>query len=132
MMHRYRKITNKNGYTLVELIIYSVIALVVVGFSLSLVRTTSSNYTRDRRKSRMQTEGRNAILMMAREIINTGLVHHGIEQRHIWVPQALRPVLLGQIEIEPLITHRFKLSDIHQAMEIANSDPAAIKVLLEP
>ena len=66
------------------------------------------------------------------EIINTGLVHHGIDQRHIWVPQALRPVLLGQVEIDPLITHRFKLSDIGQAMEIANNDPTAIKVLLEP
>ena len=66
------------------------------------------------------------------EIINTGLVHHGTLQRHMWVPQALKPVLLGQVEIEPLITHRFKLSEIGQAMEIANNDPTAIKVLLEP
>ncbi len=72
MVHKSLKINNSHGYTLVELIIYSVIALIVIGFSLSLIRTTSVSYTRDRRKSRMQTEGRNAILMMAREIVNTG------------------------------------------------------------
>ncbi len=66
------------------------------------------------------------------EIVNTGLVHHGVLQRHMWVPQALRPVLQGQIRIEPLITHRFALDDIGQAMQTANEDPAAIKVVLRP
>ena len=66
------------------------------------------------------------------EIVNTGLVHHGIMQRHIWVPQALRPVLLGQIQISPLITHSFALNEIDKAMETANGDPAAIKVLVRP
>jgi len=69
---RRTDLSGKGGYTLVELIIYSFIALIVIGFSLSLIRTTSKSYTRDRRKSRMQTEGRNAVLMMAREIVNTG------------------------------------------------------------
>lgn len=63
---------DQRGFTLLELLLYSVIAVVVIMFSLSLIRTTSRNYTRDRRKSRMQTEGRNAILMMTREIVNTG------------------------------------------------------------
>ncbi len=71
-MFNLHKNMNSRGYTLVELLIYSVVALIVIGFSLSLVRSTSSSYTRDRRKSRMQTEGRNSILMMAREIVNTG------------------------------------------------------------
>ncbi len=66
------------------------------------------------------------------EIVNTGLVHHGVLQRHIWVPQALRPVLQGQIQIHPLITHRFALDDIDKAMQTANEDPAAIKVVLLP
>lgn len=66
------------------------------------------------------------------EIVNTGLVHHGVMQRHIWVPQALRPVLQGQIKIHPLITHRFALEDIDKAMQTANEDPAAIKVVLLP
>jgi L-iditol 2-dehydrogenase len=66
------------------------------------------------------------------EIVNTGLVHHGIDQRHIWVPQALRPVCQGQLDVRPLITHTFPLAEIDQAMQTANEDPAAIKVLLRP
>jgi len=66
------------------------------------------------------------------QIVNTGLVHHGVEQRHIWVPQALRPVLQGQIDINSLITHTYPLSEIATAMERANHDPSAIKVLLRP
>ncbi len=66
------------------------------------------------------------------QVVNTGLVHHGVLQRHIWVPQALRPVLLGQIDIQPLITHTYRLDEIDKAMETANHDPAAIKVLLRP
>jgi threonine dehydrogenase-like Zn-dependent dehydrogenase len=66
------------------------------------------------------------------EIVNTGLVHHGIDQRHIWVPQALRPVSQGQLDIKPLITHSFPLAEIDQAMRTANEDPAAIKVILRP
>lgn len=66
------------------------------------------------------------------EVVNTGLVHHGVQQRHIWVPQALRPVLQGQIEIEPLITHTYSLEEIGKAMESANNDPTAIKVLVRP
>lgn len=66
------------------------------------------------------------------EIVNTGLVHHGTLQRHIWVPQALRPIMQGQIKISPLITHSFELSDIDKAMQTANEDPTAIKVLVRP
>ena len=66
------------------------------------------------------------------EIVNTGLVHHGTMQRRIWVPQALRPVLQGQIQIYPLITHTYALSEMDKAMHTANEDPTAIKVLMRP
>ncbi len=66
------------------------------------------------------------------EIVNTGLVHHGILQRHIWVPQALRPILQKQIEIMPLVTHTYSLEQIDKAMETANTDPSAVKVLIRP
>jgi len=66
------------------------------------------------------------------EVVNTGLVHHGIMQRHMWVPQAIRPVLLDQIQIEPLITHSYSLDEIDQAMEAANNDPNAVKVMIRP
>jgi 2-desacetyl-2-hydroxyethyl bacteriochlorophyllide A dehydrogenase len=66
------------------------------------------------------------------EVINTGLVHHGIKQRTLWTPLALRPVLQGQLAIEPLITHRFPISRVAEAFEVAANDPAAIKVVIEP
>ncbi len=66
------------------------------------------------------------------QVVNTGLVHHGVLQRRIWVPQALRPVLLGQVDIKPLITHTYPLAQIDRAMETANNDPDAVKVLVRP
>jgi threonine dehydrogenase-like Zn-dependent dehydrogenase len=66
------------------------------------------------------------------EVINTGLVHHGIKQRSLWTPLALRPVLQHQLAIEPLITHRFPISRVAEAFDVAANDPAAIKVVIEP
>ncbi|MGD8765024.1 MAG: zinc-binding dehydrogenase [Desulfobacteraceae bacterium] len=65
-------------------------------------------------------------------IINTGLVHHGIKQRSIWTPQALRPVIRNQLNIDALITHRYPLHLIQEGFETATKDPAAIKVVIEP
>ena len=65
-------------------------------------------------------------------IVNTGLVHHSMEERRLWTPAALRPVMQGQIQVKPLITHRFPLGKIVEAFETARTDPAAIKVVLTP
>ena len=65
-------------------------------------------------------------------IVNTGLVHHSMEERKLWTPLALRPVLQEQINIKPLITHRFPMNRIVEAFEVARTDPAAIKVVLDP
>jgi L-iditol 2-dehydrogenase len=65
------------------------------------------------------------------EVINTGLVHHGIKQRELWTPMALRPVIQGQLAIAPLITHRFPLAKIAEAFAVASQDPAAIKVAID-
>lgn len=65
-------------------------------------------------------------------VLNTGLVHHGILQRKIWTPPSLRPVLQKQIDIAPLITHRFPISKAQDAFRTAADDPAAIKVMLYP
>lgn len=65
-------------------------------------------------------------------VINTGLVHHGVRQRSIWTPQALRPVIQGQLNIDKLITHRFPLKNIQEAFHTAANDPAAIKVAVDP
>ena len=65
-------------------------------------------------------------------VINTGLVHHTPEERRLWTPHALRPVVQRQLNIEPLITHKFSLRDIRRAFEAASRDPAAIKIVIEP
>ncbi len=53
-------------------------------------------------------------------------------QRTLWTPLALRPVIQGQLDIEPLITHRFPISRVAQAFAVAANDPTAIKVVIEP
>ena len=65
-------------------------------------------------------------------ILNTGLVHHSIEERSLWTPYALRPVTQGLLNIEPLITHSFPLDKIVEAFEVARKDPSAIKVIVKP
>jgi len=65
-------------------------------------------------------------------VINTGLVHHGIRQRSIWTPSALRPVLQQQLNINSLITHRFPLGQAHEAFKTAAEDSSAIKVMVVP
>jgi threonine dehydrogenase-like Zn-dependent dehydrogenase len=64
-------------------------------------------------------------------IVNTGRVHHSMEERRLWTPAALRPVVQGQINVKPLITHRFPMSQIVAAFEAARTEPAAVKVVLE-
>ena len=66
------------------------------------------------------------------KVINTGLVHHGALQRRIWTPMALRPLIQGQLKVEPLITHSYPLKEIDRAFATAAGDPSAIKVVVRP
>ncbi|MDR3590609.1 MAG: zinc-binding dehydrogenase [Negativicutes bacterium] len=63
---------------------------------------------------------------------NTCLVHHTREQRHVWTPWALKPVIKGLVEVKPLITHEFKLDDIAAAFDLAVRDDSAVKIVLRP
>lgn len=65
-------------------------------------------------------------------IRNTGLVHHSLEERRLWTPYALRPVIQGLVSVRPLITHEFPLDQIARAFEVASTDPGAIKVVVRP
>jgi 2-desacetyl-2-hydroxyethyl bacteriochlorophyllide A dehydrogenase len=64
------------------------------------------------------------------QIRTTGLVHHTEQERVIWTPWALRPVVQGQVDVRPLITHEFPLEKIAEAFEVADRDPAAVKVVV--
>ncbi len=66
------------------------------------------------------------------EFRNTCLVHHTRQQREVWTPWALRPVVKNMIDIKSLITHEFKLDHIKDAFETAVEDESAIKVVLRP
>ena len=65
-------------------------------------------------------------------ILNTGLVHHSIAERKLWTPEALRPVIQGQLNLGPLITHQFSMNRTQEAFEAARTDPSAVKVVLRP
>ena len=66
------------------------------------------------------------------EFRNTCLVHHTREQRAVWTPWALKPVVKGMVDIKSLITHEFKLDDIAAAFDLAVKDDSAIKIVLRP
>ena len=66
------------------------------------------------------------------EFINTCLVHHTWRERYVWTPPSLRPVVQGDVEIKPLITNEFKLSEIKEAFDLADKDDTAIKIVLRP
>jgi L-iditol 2-dehydrogenase len=63
------------------------------------------------------------------EFINTCLVHHTWRERYVWAPATFRPIIQGQVQIRPLITHEFKLEDIKAGFELADKDDAAIKIV---
>ena len=66
------------------------------------------------------------------EFRNTCLVHHTREQRVVWTPWAMKPVVKGIVDIKSLITHEFKLDDIAAAFDLAVKDDGAIKIVLRP
>lgn len=65
-------------------------------------------------------------------IVNTGLVHHSVQERQVWTQLALRPVLQGIIDVRSLVTHEYALSQYEEAFKRADSDPLAIKVVMRP
>lgn len=66
------------------------------------------------------------------EFINTCLVHHTWHHRYVWVPEALRPVQQGLIDIKSLITNELKLDEIKKGFELADKDDTAIKIVFRP
>jgi len=66
------------------------------------------------------------------EFINTCLVHHTWQQRYVWVPDTMRPIIQGAVNIKPLITHELKLDDIKEGFDLADQDDAAIKIVFRP
>lgn len=66
------------------------------------------------------------------KVINTGLVHHTCEERKIWTPWALRPVIQNTITIDPLVNRHFKIDQAADAFKSDVEDPASVKVIITP
>lgn len=66
------------------------------------------------------------------EFLNTCLVHHSWRERYVWTPDALKPVVMGMVDIKTLITNEFPLSSIKEAFDLVDKDDTAIKVILRP
>lgn len=64
------------GYTLAELMIYMVLGLIVVGYSLTAINHLSKNYVTGREVTKMQQTGRDAINLLARDLMNTGFKYY--------------------------------------------------------
>ena len=66
------------------------------------------------------------------QVVNTGLVHHSVEERKVWTPWALRPVVQDMIKIEPFINRSFKLDQAVDAFKADAEDSESIKVVIVP
>lgn len=66
------------------------------------------------------------------EFVNTCLVHHTWQERSVWVPDTMRPIIQGMVKIKPLITKEFKLADLKAGFEMADQDDTAIKIVFRP
>jgi len=66
------------------------------------------------------------------EFINTCLAHHTWQERYLWTPNTLRPVLQGTVQIKPLITDEFPLSKLRESFTLADTDDRAIKIIIRP
>ncbi|MBN1981497.1 MAG: PilW family protein [Chitinivibrionales bacterium] len=66
------KKNQSNGYSLLELILYMMGLSLIVWTVFSYIGSMSKGFSKEVRTTRMQDDGRNVIMLMAREIINTG------------------------------------------------------------
>lgn len=57
-------------------------------------------------------------------------MHHSAAFRKIWVPRIMDMVVNAKIDVKPLITGTFKISEMIQAMEDFDSNPDHVKVVL--
>jgi L-iditol 2-dehydrogenase len=66
------------------------------------------------------------------EFVNTCLVHHTWQERFVWVPDTMRPIIQGSVKIKPLFTDILPLADLKQGFDLADKNDAAIKIAFRP
>ncbi|MEM2526039.1 MAG: zinc-binding dehydrogenase [Candidatus Methanomethylicaceae archaeon] len=68
----------------------------------------------------------------ALNIIHTCLMHHTKEEMIVWAREAFRLVKKGLFEVKPLITKRYKLSEIKEAFDNEVHEGKSIKTIISP
>ncbi len=63
---------NNRGLSLVEVLLYIVIGMIVIGYALNAMTAVAKGYVRERSVTGMQASGRDAIGVLGREIATTG------------------------------------------------------------
>ncbi len=67
---------DNKGHTLAELLVYMVLGVIVLGFSVQAMKDISTGYIRGREVTKMQTNGRDAVNLLARDLANTGFKYY--------------------------------------------------------
>ena len=93
-----KTINNKNGYTLLELLLYMVIALMVIGFALHMTGNTQKQFYQQVQMSELQGNGRNAIYFIARDIHNLGFKNYLTDRstNDVFVLERIKGVTVGE------------------------------------
>jgi L-iditol 2-dehydrogenase len=58
--------------------------------------------------------------------------HHSQGEALAWIPFLIRPYLQGSIDVNALVTSRFRLADAAKAFDTLDKDPNQIKVTVKP
>jgi threonine dehydrogenase-like Zn-dependent dehydrogenase len=58
--------------------------------------------------------------------------HQTLHHEAVRVPRLMRPFVQGLIEVDPLVTARFPLSEIQGAFDLLDRDPSQVKVVVTP
>jgi hypothetical protein len=67
-----KKLKNRSGSTMLEVLIYMFVGLIVIGYALDSIGVISKGYVHTRTVMKMQKDGHDAVQILAREIANTG------------------------------------------------------------
>lgn len=71
-----KKIVHNQGVTLVELMVYIVLGVLVVSYAMATMKSVSKQYVHGREVAKMQQNGRDAINIIARDLVNTGFKYY--------------------------------------------------------
>lgn len=123
-------LNNKNGYTLLELMMYMLIAVMVIGFAFHMISRTQKQYGQQRSMSKLQGEGRNTIYIVAADIQNCGFKNYLLESpANIYSLTRIAEVTTGEDKNITPASNRETGNDSASSFYILNSTTDAYDTL---